>query len=73
MIQLRKVSPYVYDVFNGNGFDDWTRVRKYHWGLSCIGGIRLERRALRALQAVIQQYPHGNVDAINMEVAPVNS
>lgn len=67
MIQLRQVSKYVYDVFPATGFDNWTRVRQYHWGLSVIGGVRVARSALKVIQRCIEQHPRGSVDPINTE------
>lgn len=44
---VKKLHPNVYDVFLGNGYDNWTRVRRNHYGLNVIAGNRLPHGILR--------------------------
>lgn len=44
---VKKLKPHVYDVFVGKGWDNWSRVRKGHWGVSVVQGNRLPKNALR--------------------------
>lgn len=46
---IKKLKPNIYDVFVGNGWGDWTRVRRNHWGVSVIDGKRLSRETLNKL------------------------
>jgi hypothetical protein len=38
-----------YDVFIGNGWNNWTRIRRNHWGVSVVAGNRLPREAIHEL------------------------
>lgn len=48
---VKKLKPHVYDVFVGKGWDNWSRVRKGHWGVSVVGGPRLPKATLREVAA----------------------
>lgn len=48
---VKKLKPHVYDVFVGKGWDNWSRVRKGHWGVSVVGGHRLPKATLREVAA----------------------
>lgn len=43
---IKRLAPNVYDVFNGNGWDNWTRVRRFKDGVKLIAGKPLNRSAL---------------------------
>lgn len=60
-VQVRPVAPYTYDVFLGNGFDNWSRVKKHHWGMSLLQGERLERSILNTLHEIVKDHPNGSV------------
>jgi len=47
---IKKLKPNVFDVFLGKGFDNWSRVRRGHWGVSVVQGNRLPKSALREIQ-----------------------
>ena len=47
---VKKLHSNVFDVFLGNGFTHWTRVRRGHWGVSVIAGARLPKSLLREVQ-----------------------
>jgi hypothetical protein len=38
-----------YDVFTGNGWSDWTRIRRNHWGVSVVAGKRLPKEIIHKL------------------------
>jgi hypothetical protein len=38
-----------YDVFIGNGWNNWTRIRRNHWGVSVVAGNRLPRDIIHQL------------------------
>jgi hypothetical protein len=46
---IKKLSPGVYDVFIGNGWDNWTRIRRRHWGVQIVAGNRLPRETIHQL------------------------
>ena len=48
---IKKLTPNVFDVFMGKGFDNWTRVRRGHWGISIIAGNRLPKAIIRAIES----------------------
>lgn len=51
---IKKLSPGVYDVFIGNGWDNWTRVRRGGAdGLSVIAGKDLNRAVLNKVKGRI--------------------
>ncbi len=47
---IKRLSPNVYDVFIGNGWDNWTRVRKGHWGVSYQAGKPINRNLLNQIK-----------------------
>lgn len=75
MILLKQVSRYVYDVFAGTGWPvedahpgatdaQWTRVRRQHWGLVHVAGLRLDRHDSKVLLGIIERNPQGSLDPI---------
>lgn len=50
---IKKLHPHVFDVFLGNGYNNWTRVRRGHWGVSVIAGNRLPKALLKEIQDAI--------------------
>jgi len=46
---IKCLAPNVFDVFLGNGFSQWSRVRRNHYGLSVVAGNKLPHSALRAI------------------------
>ena len=63
-MQIRKVDRNTFDVFGGVGFDNWTRVRKFHWGFKPIQGTFLPRDVLKEVIDRIQQHPHGSIENV---------
>lgn len=51
---VKKLSHNIYDVFLGKGYDNWTRVRRAHWGVSVVAGNRLSKPLLREVDADIR-------------------
>lgn len=43
---VKRLAPNIYDVFIGNGWNNWTRVRRYHWGVKILEGNFLNRTLL---------------------------
>ncbi len=50
---IRKLHQNVFDVFLGNGFNNWSRIRRGHWGVSVVAGNRLPKHLLRDVEAVV--------------------
>jgi len=72
---VRKMSHHVYDVFTGIGWPieesnpniqtgQWTRVRRFHWGIKGIAGTFLPRAALQDVFSAIQSFPQGSVENV---------
>ena len=51
---IKKLHNNVYDVFLGNGFNNWSRVRRGHWGVSVVAGNRLPKSLLRDVESSIK-------------------
>jgi len=47
---IKKLHPHVFDVFLGKGFDNWTRIRRGHWGVSVVAGSRLPKSLLKEVE-----------------------
>lgn len=62
---IRKLSPGIYDVFGDVGFDSWTRVRRYHWGMKQVAGVFLPRPVLQLVSAAINENPNGSLENIH--------
>jgi hypothetical protein len=43
--------PNVFDVFLGKGFDQWTRVRRAHWGCVVVAGNKIPHYLLKQIAA----------------------
>jgi hypothetical protein len=63
-MQIRKHSKYVFDVFQGTGFDGWTRIRKFHWGYKVVGGNRLTNQEMSTMSLKLEQFPNGNLENV---------
>lgn len=48
---IKKLHSNVFDVFLGKGFDQWSRVRRGHWGVSVVAGSRLPKTLLREVES----------------------
>ena len=51
---IRKLHGNVFDVFLGKGFNNWTRVRRGHWGVSVIAGNRIPKSVLREVEETLR-------------------
>ena len=51
---IKRLHPNVYDVFVGNGWDNWTRVKRTHYGVSVVGGKRVPRSVLKEIQGALK-------------------
>lgn len=47
---IKKLHNNVFDVFLGKGYNNWTRVRRGHWGVSVIAGNRVPKSVLKDIQ-----------------------
>ena len=72
---IRKLDRNTYDVFGGIGWPNadavpyasnaqWTRIRRFHWGMKQIAGTFLPRQLLHNVITAINQHPHGSLDNI---------
>lgn len=50
---IKQLQRNVFDVFLGNGFMNWTRVKRTHYGVSIVAGNRLPYAAIREITARI--------------------
>lgn len=62
---IRKLDKNTFDVFGDVGFDSWTRVRRYHWGMKQIAGVFLPRPVLQLVSAAINENPNGSLENIH--------
>lgn len=46
---IKKLKENIYDVFTDTQWDNWTRVRRFHWGVRVIAGKQLSREGIREL------------------------
>jgi hypothetical protein len=51
---IKQLHRHIYDVFLGKGFDNWSRVKRNHYGLSVTAGNRLPHSVLRQLTSHIK-------------------
>lgn len=63
-IQIRQVGRFVYDVFSGNGFSTWTRVRRYHWGVKHLAGEPINKVQSKQLHDLTERIPYGWIEPI---------
>lgn len=50
---IKKLHSNVFDVFLGNGFNNWSRVKRTHYGVSVVQGNRLPHSILRNIAGVL--------------------
>jgi len=55
-VLIRRVKGMVFDVFFGNGFDNWSRVRKTPRGVFVLQGYRRDSDQLKFLEAKLKNY-----------------
>jgi hypothetical protein len=48
---IKRLNANHYDVFLDNGWDNWTRIRRHHWGVTVVAGKKLPREAIKELNA----------------------
>lgn len=72
---IRKLSHNTYDVFGGIGWPNadavphasnaqWTRIKRFHWGMKQISGTFLSRSLLQYVIEAIQAHPEGSLENI---------
>ena len=52
-IEVRRVGPYLYDLFMDNQWDAWSRVRKGRSSTFVTAGAKLPHAVLKALDEVL--------------------
>lgn len=50
---IKKLDSKTFDVFFGNGYDGWTRVRRFHWGIKPVGGRHINRQQIHILNSLL--------------------
>jgi len=63
-MQIRKLDRYTFDVFQGQGFDQWSRIHKFHWGYKVVNGNKLPKSELQNVIQKIQQFPNGSINEV---------
>lgn len=46
---VKRLDKVHFDVFIGTGWNNWTRVRRNHWGVSVVAGNKLPRDVIHTL------------------------
>ena len=64
-MQIRKLDKNTFDVFGETGFDNWTRVRRFHWGYKQIGGNFLPRPVMQEVSTALVKFPNGSLENIH--------
>lgn len=60
-MQVRKLDRNTFDVYGGQGFENWSRIRRFHWGVKVIDGIKLDRATLSEVEEDILMFPDGHI------------
>lgn len=47
---IKRLEQNVYDVFVGTQWDEWTRVRRYPWGVRILAGLKLSQDSMKELR-----------------------
>jgi hypothetical protein len=55
-MHIRRLHKNVFDVFLGNGFTNWTRVKRAHFGVIVVAGNRLQRNTMREIANTLERY-----------------
>ena len=50
-MHIRRLHSNVFDVFLGNGFMNWTRVKRTHYGVTVVAGQKVPHYLLREIAA----------------------
>jgi len=61
---IRKLNQNTFDVFGDVGFDNWTRIKRFHWGFKPVAGVFLARPVLREVAAAIEAHPEGSIENV---------
>lgn len=68
--QIRQVGRYTYDVFFGNGYDNWSRVRRNTWGVSVLAGGRLAPKVCKQLNEHFTAQPVPSINTVSLSAGP---
>lgn len=50
---IKRLDGKTFDVFTGNGFNNWTRVKRFHWGIKPVQGKFLNRQQIHELNELL--------------------
>lgn len=50
---IKRLSKGIFDVFLGNGFNNWTRVKATHFGVAWMAGNKVPHSILRAVTQTV--------------------
>jgi len=50
---IKRLHSNVFDVFLGNGFNNWSRVRRTHYGVTVVAGQKRPHYLLREIGSKI--------------------
>lgn len=50
---IKQIDNKTFDVFTGNGFHNWTRVKRFHWGIKPVEGKHLTRQQISELNSIL--------------------
>lgn len=61
---IRKLNSNTFDVFGDTGFENWTRIKSFHWGYKGVAGTFLPRPLLKMVIETIEKHPHGSIENV---------
>lgn len=74
MLELRRVDHNTYDLFQGKGWNNWTRVRKGRSSTFGVAGQRIPHALMRDLDQVLhKQFPINYGQQLEETVRNLNS
>ena len=50
---IKQLDNRTYDVFYGNGFHNWTRFKKFHYGLKPVAGKHVDRQQINQINSLL--------------------
>lgn len=50
---VKQLDKRTFDVFYGNGFDNWTRFRRFHWGVKPVAGKHVSRQQINQIETIL--------------------
>jgi hypothetical protein len=65
-VQVLPVARNIYDVFLGTGYDNWSRIRVAHWGISVLAGERFSRKIGEVIGNIVHDHPNGSHESFDI-------